>query len=242
MSVSRDLYWLKQMYDAFDEPVMRKLRKLGSDYVIIYQRMMLLSLKESGYITLQGLEPTAEEEIAFILDEDSTQVRFTMSFLRQVKLLEEKPGQIYMVRVPDLVGKETKWAKLKRQQRLEMRQGKLEELDNVQCVSKSSPIELELDIELDIDKDSLYSLSHKSNFKEFRKFLSDSKYSFSFQDGICGYMSSTKFKVTSTGYIHNLNTAKDVSSEDAQKIWDYLYQNRQKIIEHLSHNKEEIQQ
>lgn len=73
----------------------------------------------------------------------------------------------------------------------------------------------------------------KISFSNFRKLLAESGETFVFENGICSYLPTAKFKVTSTGYIHNITAGKDVGVEDAQKIWAYLYENRVKVLSNL---------
>ncbi len=70
----------------------------------------------------------------------------------------------------------------------------------------------------------------KISFPELRKLLADSKETFVFENGICGYLPTTEFTISATGFIHNSTIGKDISPEDAQKIWAYLYENRVKVL------------
>ena len=47
-------YWLKLKEDFFSQPYIKKLRKIagGDTYTIIYQKILLLSVKTNGYIVL----------------------------------------------------------------------------------------------------------------------------------------------------------------------------------------------
>ncbi|MDD3465681.1 MAG: phage replisome organizer N-terminal domain-containing protein [Campylobacterales bacterium] len=236
MSLPKKYFWLKLKDTFFSNPKIKKLRKIagGDTFSVIYLKLMLLSLKNDGIIEIEGLEPTVEEELALVMDEEVDNVRLTISYLQQTGLLEKQLlGHILMVEVPSLIGKECESAERKRRQRQRERSLLMQNVTLSHTCPASVTTEIELEKEIEIDKDSLYSLSHKSNFKQFRQALAESKYSFSFEDGICGYLPTTMFKITNTGFIHNVTAGKDVNSEDAQKMWDYLYSNRQKIINHL---------
>ena len=84
-------YWLKFQEDFFSSLRIKKLRKLGSDYVIIYLKMQLFSLQTSGYMEFKGIEDTFAKELALELDEDPDQVQLTLSvYLAAQLLLEEQ--------------------------------------------------------------------------------------------------------------------------------------------------------
>ena len=65
-------YWLKLNEGFFDQPVIKKLRKIagGDTYTCIYLKMMLMSVKTEGVLIYEGLEETLEKELALKLDED----------------------------------------------------------------------------------------------------------------------------------------------------------------------------
>jgi len=73
----------------------------------------------------------------------------------------------------------------------------------------------------------------KISFPEFRKLLAELKETFVFENGICGYLPTTEFTISATGYIHNQTIGKDISPEDAQKIWAYLFENKQKVFSYI---------
>ena len=83
-------YWLKLKEDYFNNPKIKKLRKIagGDTYTIIYLKMQLLSIKNEGIIEYEGIEPTFEEELALKLDEDIDNVKITLSFLQSQSLVD----------------------------------------------------------------------------------------------------------------------------------------------------------
>lgn len=240
MGVPKKYFWLKLKDTFFSNPKIKKLRKIagGDTFSVIYLKLMLLSLKNDGVIEIEGLEPTIEEELALVIDEEVDNVRLTIAYLRKTQLLEDQLlGHILMVEVPSLIGKESDSAA--RMRRLREKQASQSD-DDVRIGYKNVTTEIEK--EIDIEKDSLF-LSQKVSFREFKKILQASKVSFTLDNGLCGFSPNTQFILSPSGFIHNLTASKDVGGEDAKKIWAHLYENRQKIIEHLKHqNKEEIQQ
>ena len=84
-------YWLKLKNDFFNQPRIKKLRRLagGDTYTIIYLKMQLLSLENEGVLIFEGIEDDFVEELALTIDEDTENVRFTVIYLMNQGLLEE---------------------------------------------------------------------------------------------------------------------------------------------------------
>ncbi len=159
MSTStKKYYWLKLKETFFSDLRIKKLRKMagGDTYTIIFQKIMLLSLKDNGLIKFQNIEQNLQKELALILDEDEDNLIVTLGFLTQTNILQKKDEKtFYIPLVAELTGIETDFAKKKREYR--ERQKK----DNVLSMSdKRKEIEIEKrrgDIQEDIKKLSLYS-------------------------------------------------------------------------------------
>ena len=66
----RRLYWLKMRDDFFGRLEIKRLRKMpgGDTLVLIYERLLLLSLKTDGILTFHGYEHDLAEELALDLD------------------------------------------------------------------------------------------------------------------------------------------------------------------------------
>ena len=117
-SGSKRYYWMRLKADFFESPEIRKLRKLagGDTYTIIYLKMMLKTITNSGMFIYQGIEDTFEKEVALIIDEDENNVMMTIAYLRKHNLLEEGCSEnAYLLNaVPELIGSETADAERKR--------------------------------------------------------------------------------------------------------------------------------
>ena len=115
---SKSYYWMRLKTDFFDQPEIKKLRRLagGDTYTIIYLKMMLKTVDNSGLFVFQGIEDTFEKEVALIIDEDENNVMMTISYLRNHNLLEEgfSDNGYLLNAVPELIGSETADAKRKR--------------------------------------------------------------------------------------------------------------------------------
>lgn len=117
-SGSKRYYWMRLKTDFFDQPEIKKLRRLagGDTYTIIYLKMMLKTVDNNGLFVFQGIEDTFEKEVALIIDEDENNVMMTISYLRNHNLLEEgfSDNGYLLNAVPELIGSETADAKRKR--------------------------------------------------------------------------------------------------------------------------------
>ena len=91
--MSKRYYWLKLKEDFFRDKVMKKMRKIagGDTYVVIYLKMMLMSIQTGGELYFEGIENDFADELALALDEDEENVRVALGFLmRSGKLIEKK--------------------------------------------------------------------------------------------------------------------------------------------------------
>lgn len=112
--------WLKQYADFFLRPEIKKLRKIagGDTYTIIYQKLMLISIKADGCINLTGIEPTIEEELALIIDESVEDLKVVMAYLKSLNLVELLSDKCLLLpAVIPLIGSETSAAERMRAHR-----------------------------------------------------------------------------------------------------------------------------
>jgi len=113
-------YWLKLMKDFFQQAKIKKLRRIagGDTYVVIYLKMMLLSINSDGVIVFESVEATLEEELALVLDEEVDNVKVLIAFLVSNNLIEQKSeSDFFMVEVSSLIGSETAAAERVRKHR-----------------------------------------------------------------------------------------------------------------------------
>lgn len=118
--MDKKYYWLKLKEDFFDDKYIKALRKLpdGDALCIIYQKMQLKSLKTEGFIQYDKILPSAEEELALILDEDLNKVKLTLQALLSMGLVEKwENDTLYMVAMQNLIGSETAVAERVRKHR-----------------------------------------------------------------------------------------------------------------------------
>ena len=87
--MAKKFYWLKLPKDFFKDKWIKKLRRLpgGSDYTVIYMKMLLLTVDTDGVFNYEGVEDNFWSEIAFEIDEDKDAVAVTCQFLERAGLL-----------------------------------------------------------------------------------------------------------------------------------------------------------
>ena len=123
-------FWLKLREDFFRDKRIKKLRRIagGDTYTIIYLKMQLLSLKESGLLLYEGIEDTFAEELATELDEDVENVTVTLNYLFRYGLLEEIDGERFLLpEAAKNIGKEGSSAERVRRHRAKKKADKLPE-------------------------------------------------------------------------------------------------------------------
>ena len=101
MSINKKFVWLKLKDNFFNEPKIKKLRRIagGDTYTVIYLKMMLLSIKNGGIIEFQGIEKTLQEELSLILDESDENIKATIVELTKLKMAESNDYYIKPIKV-----------------------------------------------------------------------------------------------------------------------------------------------
>lgn len=121
--MSRKFYWLKLKTGFFNQPKLKKIRREedGDRLLIVYIKILLLSVPNEGKIVFEGLEPTLADELALSLDEDSEDVRKILEFLNQYGLIEEiNEKEFLLLEAAESIGSESDSAE--RMRRLRRRQ------------------------------------------------------------------------------------------------------------------------
>lgn len=120
MVKEKKYYWLKLKEGFFGEKEIKKLRKIsgGDTYTVIYLKLMLLSLRDSGKLYYENIEESFYEELALEIDEEADNVKFTLLYLKQTGLLEEvSETEAFLTRIPECVDSETRQAEIMRRKR-----------------------------------------------------------------------------------------------------------------------------
>ena len=102
-------YWLKLPQGYLDDPRIKKLRKIaaGDTYTIIYLKLQLLSLPSGGIITFEGIENSFPEELALKIDEGIEDIKLTLAYLNNQRLLECNDNDYLLTEAAERIGSET---------------------------------------------------------------------------------------------------------------------------------------
>ena len=137
-------YWLKLKRDFFKRHDIRIIESMpnGKDYILFYLKLLLESIDHEGKLRFSETIPYNEQMLSVITNTNVDVVKSAMDVFIGLNMLEIQDDKtIYMQEVERLIGSETKWAEKKRVQRAKE--------DNVPLLSKTCPIEKEIEIEKD---------------------------------------------------------------------------------------------
>lgn len=238
-------FWLKLKEDFFRDKRIKKLRRIagGDTYTIIYLKMQLLSLKESGLLLYEGVEDTFAEELATELDEDVENVTVTLNYLFRYGLLEEIDGERFLLpEAAKNIGKEGSSAERVRRHRAKKKTDKLpgpsnsngleapKEENTLHCNDEVTKCNTE--IEKEKEKEKEIELTDKQ--RERVNFLRDLFDSWSVSDNQIFYLSSLlykkmDFKITDSEYARDLalyeefdKLIKKAKAENVKHIYRWL--------------------
>ena len=118
--MAKKFFWLKIQEDFYRQKEIKFLRQLdrGATYIIIYQKMLISSLKNGNKLYYDNFKDTFEEELALLIDEDVKDVKYTIDFLKKANLIESESDDEYILtQVQELTGVESESAKRVRKHR-----------------------------------------------------------------------------------------------------------------------------
>lgn len=151
MSDKKKYYWLKLKEDFFEDDTISWLEEQenGKDYCLFYLKLCLKSLKNDGVLIRNVGElfiPYEINKLAELTNTDIDTCIVAMELFKKIGLVQVlENGEIFLTQVQSMVGSETNWAILKRNERV-----KKLELDNVQKLStrdRDKSIEKEIEID-----------------------------------------------------------------------------------------------
>lgn len=175
MSDKKKYYWLKLKEDFFEEDTISWLEEQenGKDYCLFYLKLCLKSLKNDGVLIRNVGElfiPYEISKLAEITNTDIDTVIVAMELFKKIGLVQVlENGEIYLTQLKNMIGSETNWAILKRNER----QKKLE-LDNVQKLSTRDR-DIEKEIEIDKEQDDVVEICNLIE-KNFNRTISPIEY------------------------------------------------------------------
>lgn len=108
-SKEKRYFWLKLKEDWFSGTTEKYLKSLpaGDSLLITYLKIQLMSLKTEGFLKYERLLPSAEEEIAMLIDESVNNVRLLISVLLKTGAIERlDDNSLYLLSLQSLIGSE----------------------------------------------------------------------------------------------------------------------------------------
>ncbi len=148
MIENKRYYWFKMKREFFEEMIIKFLRtqKKGDLMVLIFIKIMLISLSDSGYIKYRSMYPTFAEELALAIGEKADATEKTLEILMRFGAIEKEDEDTYHIAfLDDNIGSESAAALKKRK----YRQGDISGTIEGQC-----PTETEIEKEKETEKDT----------------------------------------------------------------------------------------
>lgn len=150
MSTKR-YYWFKMPDNFFNQIEIKMLRKIagGDTFVIIYLKLLLISLKNNGQLFFEGFGSDVAEEVALEIDEDLENVIITLNFLKSKGLMTEVEADVYeLQKAKLLVGSESATAE-------RMRRSRERKRNNVTPELHHGYVDIEKREDIDIEKKNI---------------------------------------------------------------------------------------
>lgn len=169
---NRRYYWIQLAQDFFKSKEMKLLRKMpgGDTYTIIYLKLMLISLEDSGKIYFEELAQDLAEEMALLIDEDTEAVRMTLMFLTKKGLLTRHSDyEFFLEQVPEMIGSETASTRRSRKHR---------EQKALQCNTNATKCNGDIDKEIELKKDINIDIKSEADTRENQSATADEKSDF----------------------------------------------------------------
>ncbi len=159
-------FWLKLKEDWFSGTTEKYLKSLpaGDSLLITYLKIQLISLKTEGFLKYERLLPSAEEEIAMLIDEPVNNVRLLINVLLKTGAIERlDDNSLYLLSLQNLIGSEG--SSTDRVRRFRERQKAL------QCNNKQLQIEGEIirNSELDVENSKALQCNENVTQDEIHK-------------------------------------------------------------------------
>ena len=166
-------YWLKLKEDFFENDDIKLIENLpnGKDYIIFYLKLLCKSLKNEGVLRYKNIIPYTPEMLSSITGTNIDIVNGALEKFKALNMIEFlDDGALFMSEVQNMIGSETNWAKVKREQR--------KKVDNVQNLSDNCPKsighcptekEIDIDKDIDIEKEKEFSDKPKKTTTKFVK-------------------------------------------------------------------------
>ena len=157
MADNRRYYWLKLKEDFFTDKRIKRLRRIsgGDTYTIIYLKLLLLSLKDSGKLYYDGVETDFIKELALTIDETEDDVMVTVNYLMAQGLMEiiTENDEYFLTEIPSLIGSETASTRRSRKSRGQKALQCNTDATSCNLLQQNCNGEIEIEKEIDIEKE-----------------------------------------------------------------------------------------
>jgi predicted phage replisome organizer len=155
-------YWLKFKVDFFSDIRLLKLRSVagGDTYIVIFLKLMLLSIKNEGIVIYEGVFPSLAEELSYSLREDIKNIQVVLDFSISHGMIEENKNQYLIPYASENIGSETAGAERVRKHRV--KNNKV-----LHCNNKETKCNTE--IEIDTDSEKWQKINEMMQNKQFSK-------------------------------------------------------------------------
>ena len=117
LSENKRYYWYKMKTDFYDEKIIKflRLQSDGDTLVLLFQQIMLYSLKTDGYLYYEQMLPTFGDELALAINAKSDMVKALLDILLAYgAIIKTDDNTYYISFLEDCVGSETRDAARKR--------------------------------------------------------------------------------------------------------------------------------
>ena len=223
-------YWLKLKRDFFNQPRIKKLRRIagGDTYTIIYLKMQLLSLETDGILIFEGIEDDFIEELALTIDEDSDNVRFTVMYLVNQGLMEEvKKDEYALIEAIQSMGSESASAgrmrKLREKEKASLCDGVASLCDSTVTNGdgnvRNCYTEIEKEKETEIDKEKETDKEEKKTKKTTTRFAPPTL------EELTAFISENHYKVNPEKFLDYYNANGWMVGKTKMKDWKATVRN-----------------
>lgn len=163
-------YWLKFKIDFFSDIRLLKLRSIagGDTYIVIFLKLMLLSVKNEGIVIYEGVFSTLAEELSYSLREEAKNIQVVLDFSISHGMIEENQNQYLIPYASDNIGSETASAERVRKHR--------ENRKALHCNNKETKCNTEIEIELEENSEKYQKLNEALLILQLSKDRQKEKY------------------------------------------------------------------
>lgn len=183
MADNRRYYWLKLKEDFFTDKRIKRLRKIsgGDTYTIIYLKLLLLSLKDSGKLYYDGVETDFIKELALTIDETEDDVMVTVNYIVAQGLMEiiTENDEYFLTEIPSLIGSETASTRRSRKSRGQkaLQSGTGATSCNLLQQNCNGDIEIDKEIDIELEKEGEIEKISPNLYGEYKNVsLTDEEY------------------------------------------------------------------